>query len=248
MLYLQMARQVERLDQLYEQTREALMARSQAFAAVTHDLGQPLTAIRLATRMLQQRQETSEDAGAELAAIELTTTRMLGMISELLDIARLESGRALDLEYRRTDLVALVRDEVDVCRLGAGRRAIDFEPMAPEITAHVDPARIARVVANLLSNAVKFSPDGGPITVTVARDAAGWARIDVQDQGVGIPAADLRLIFERFQRGGNVAGRIAGSGIGLAGARQIVEMHGGTIHVDSREEEGSTFTVRLPID
>jgi signal transduction histidine kinase len=247
-MHLQLASQVTLLERLYEQSVEALTARSQAFAAVTHDLGQPLTAIRLATRTLQQRRPEDTDAGAELAAIELTTSRMLGMIGELLDIARLESGRALDLEYRHTDLVALVRDEVEVCRISSGRRAIDFEPLAPEILASVDPARIARVVANLLSNAVKFSPEGGPVTVTVALDAGGWARIDVQDQGLGIPAADLRLIFERFQRGGNVAGRIAGSGIGLAGARQIVEMHGGTIHVDSLEGEGSTFTVRLPLD
>jgi signal transduction histidine kinase len=245
-LHLQLAGQVERLEGMYEQTLAALTARSRAFAAATHDLGQPLTAIRLAMRALRQRQAADADAAEQLAAIELTTTRMLGMIGELLDIARLEAGRPLDLDCRRTDLVALVRDEVDSWRIGSGRRAIDFEPLAAEVVVEVDPARIGRVVANLLSNAVKYSPDGGPIDVTVARDADGWARIEVRDQGVGIPAADLRHVFEQFRRGGNVEGRIAGSGIGLAGARHIVELHGGTIHVDSREGEGSTFTVRLP--
>jgi signal transduction histidine kinase len=247
-LHLQLAGQVERLERMYEQTLEALTARSRAFAAATHDLGQPLTAIRLAMRALRQRQAADADADEQLAAIELTTTRMLGMIGELLDTARLEAGRPLDLDCRRTDLAALVRDEVDAWRIGSGRPAIDFESPAERLVAEVDPARISRVVANLLSNAIKYSPDGGAIAVTVARDGDGWTRIEVRDEGVGIPTADLRHIFEQFHRGGNVAGRIAGSGIGLAGARHIVELHGGTIQVESREGEGSTFTVRLPLE
>jgi signal transduction histidine kinase len=113
-----------------------------------------------------------------------------------------------------------------------------------------DQARLARVLVNLLSNAIKYSPAGGEVRVSVGRqeDAAGaWAVLAVQDHGVGIPVSDLSRIFERFQRGGNVAA-IGGTGIGLAGARQIVAQHGGSIGVESHEGVGSTFTVRLPLD
>jgi signal transduction histidine kinase len=119
-----------------------------------------------------------------------------------------------------------------------------------ELVGVWDPARLGRVLDNLLSNAVKYSPAGGKVTVSVAREQqAGnnWAVMRVRDQGVGIPAADQPHIFERFRRGANVVGRIAGTGIGLAGASQIVQQHGGSIEVSSQESRGSTFIVRLPL-
>ncbi|MFN8556342.1 MAG: sensor histidine kinase [Dehalococcoidia bacterium] len=112
-----------------------------------------------------------------------------------------------------------------------------------------DGARLTRVVDNLLSNAVKYSPDGGETTVHVGRvcyHGEAYAVLTVQDRGIGIPAVDLPYTFERFHRAANVRG-IAGNGIGLAGARQIIEQHGGQISVESVEGEGSTFTVRLPL-
>jgi signal transduction histidine kinase len=113
-----------------------------------------------------------------------------------------------------------------------------------------DRMRLERVLDNLLSNAVKYSPQGGPIAIRVGRedDAGGaWAVVSVRDDGIGVPAEDLPWIFERYRRAGNVAGRVAGTGIGLAGARQIVEQHGGTIGVESDEGQGTTVTVRLPL-
>ena len=104
------------------------------------------------------------------------------------------------------------------------------------------------MIANLLSNAIKYSPDGGEVTLAVRRDAAGdRAVLEVRDRGLGIPAADLPRVFERFRRGSNVVGRIPGTGIGLAGARQVVEQHGGAIAVDSVEGAGTTVTIQLPI-
>jgi signal transduction histidine kinase len=106
------------------------------------------------------------------------------------------------------------------------------------------------VLDNLLANAIKYSPAGGRIVVTLGQDqrqGEDWAVLTVQDEGVGIPAVDLAHIFERFRRGSNVTGRFAGTGIGLSGARRIVEQHGGTIAVESEQGRGSMFTVSLPL-
>ncbi|MBI3972567.1 MAG: ATP-binding protein [Chloroflexi bacterium] len=106
------------------------------------------------------------------------------------------------------------------------------------------------MLGNLLDNAIKYSPNGGDILLTVWREddgAGSWAVVQVRDHGLGIPSSSLERVFERFQRGDNVVGRIPGTGIGLTGVRQIVEQHGGAVSVDSREDEGSLFTVRLPL-
>jgi signal transduction histidine kinase len=113
-----------------------------------------------------------------------------------------------------------------------------------------DPTRLERVIANLLNNAVKYSPEGGDIELSLSRqegDGEMCAVLRVRDHGIGVPAADLPHIFERFRRAGNVEGRISGTGLGLASARHIVEQHGGVISVESREGEGALFTVRLPV-
>lgn len=120
----------------------------------------------------------------------------------------------------------------------------------PELVGDWDRVRLERLVDNLLSNAIKYSPHGGDVVVTIrqARCHGGdWAVLAVRDQGIGIPAAEFGRIFERFHRGTNVAGRITGTGIGLASARQVAAEHGGSIAVESREGGGSTFTVRLPL-
>jgi signal transduction histidine kinase len=114
-----------------------------------------------------------------------------------------------------------------------------------------DAARLERAIANLVGNAVKYSPSGGEILVPVRREQAvdgDYAVVTVRDSGIGIPEADPPHIFRRFYRGNNVVGRFGGAGLGLGGARHIIERHGGTIAVDSREGCGTMFTVRLPVD
>jgi signal transduction histidine kinase len=113
-----------------------------------------------------------------------------------------------------------------------------------------DQARLERVVGNLISNAVKYSPDGGEVILSLGReDSASGASavLSVRDEGIGIPPEDLSRVFDRFYRGTNVVGHIAGTGIGLAGARQLVEQHGGSMAVESTPGAGSTFVVRLPL-
>jgi len=143
----------------------------------------------------------------------------------------------------------VVRDAITEYQ-AADTSSIQFVSDAPDVIGQWDWARLERVIDNLLSNALKYG--SGEETVRIClrvEDSAGSkeAVLSVQDKGIGIPSGDLSRIFERFKRGSNVSETIPGSGIGLAGVRQIVEQHGGSIEVESREGEGSTFTVRLPL-
>ncbi len=169
----------------------------------------------------------------------------------MMDAAHLRGKRTLDLRLAPTDLVELAGASVAETRRSTTRHGVRVETELLALVGEWDQARLARVAANLLGNAVRYSPEGGEVVVRVGRaedpDGTAWAVVAVSGQGVGIPAADLPRFFERFHRGGNVTGRIAGHGIGLAGAKQIVEQHGGTISVASEEGQGSTFTVRLPV-
>jgi signal transduction histidine kinase len=184
-----------------------------------------------------------------LQQVDAAASRMTRMIDELLDLTRLESGRPLDLQRTTSDAVALVRLLAEQHQRGTAAHRLALSADLPALTVCWDSARMERVLTNLLSNAVKYSPDGGTITVQLTEEAVDgrpWLRLVVADQGLGIPAADLPHVFERFHRAGNVQGRIKGIGIGLAGAKQIVEQHGGTITLESREGEGTRVTVHMP--
>jgi signal transduction histidine kinase len=239
---------------LYRLAREAVQGRDRLLAAVSHDLRSPLATIGGQAQLLrraarQQRRQVPTRFSDGLSRIEATVHRMTRMIDELLDVARLELGEPLELDYSRVDLVTLVRHRLAEHQQQTERHFIQ-QAGEPRLFGEWDRARLERVLDNLLSNAIKFSPDGGVIRVAVIRDEdeeGAWAILSVRDEGVGIPADDLPRIFEHFQRAQNV-GRIGGTGVGLAVTRQIVTQHGGSVTVDSQEGHGSTFTVRLPLN
>jgi len=187
-----------------------------------------------------------------LTDIDNQTNRMSGQIDELLDLSRFGRAEPVELRRRPTDLVRVVRRVAAEQQKLSNRHQIRIEPSVPQITGQWDPERIERVVANLLGNALKYSPSGGEITVRISRERTtglgDCAVLTVQDQGLGIPPDDLPFVFDQYRRGSNVTGRIAGSGIGLAGVRRIVEEHGGSIVAESEEGKGSCFTVRLPLE
>ena len=146
--------------------------------------------------------------------------------------------------------MALAREAVTAQQGRTARHRIRVETPVDRLVGVWDPSRLGRVLDNLLENAVKYSPAGGDVLVRIDRTASAdeaWARVDVVDEGLGIPPADLPHVFERFHRGANVVGRILGTGIGLAGVHHIVAQHGGTVTVESREGVGSIFSVRLPL-
>ena len=238
-----------------EEERQRLEREKDAFlATASHDLKNPLASIKGNAQLLRRHVSRGQIDPSRLAvglgSIDSAVSQMVGLIDALLDLTRLRMGRPLDLETQPTDLVALAHRVASEQQATTERHRIVVEAAETEVVGAWDVRRLERVLGNLLSNAIKYSPHGGPITVTVAREAQAeglWAVLTVHDRGLGIPAPDLPRIFEHFHRAANVTGSITGTGIGLAGARQIVEHHGGTITVESRQGEGSTFIVRLPL-
>ena len=232
---------------LYRQAREAVRTRDEFLSTVSHDLRNPLASIKGLAQLLQRRAQrlaTAETLGfvESLARIDAAATRMTTLLDELVEVSGMRIGQPLELAREPVDLVALAREAVGNVR--SDGHTVEIDARESTVVANGDPARLQRVLMNLIANAVKYS-EGGNISVRVGREDAA-AIIAVSDHGRGIPAADLPFIFDRFRRGSNVEG-ISGSGIGLTAAKQIVELHGGTIDVESAEGVGSTFTVRLPL-
>jgi signal transduction histidine kinase len=230
----------------------AIQARDEFVAVISHDLRNPLAAVKGHLQMIRRRAARGEVPSAEqlverLDAIQSSITALSAQIDELHDATRLQAGQRLDLQRQPTDLVALARECVLRQQHTSEVHRLCLVCGVEQLIGSWDAARLERVLANLLGNAIKYSPAGGEVLVEVNRDGA-WAVISVIDHGLGIPAADLPHIFERYRRGRNVDRQIAGSGLGLAGARDIIEQHGGTISAASREGQGSTFIVRLPLD
>ena len=237
------------------QAEQAVRVRDQVLAAVSHDLKNPVAAIMGSAQVLQRRIAVMGLPGRApllegLERIASSATRMAVWIQDLLDVTQLEMGQPLPLACEPTDLVALARQAATDQQGATGRHRFRVQSTLPALVGRLDAARLRRVLDNLLANAVKYSPGGGEVTVSLGTaEAEGrlWAILKVRDHGLGVPVEDQAHVFEPFRRAGNV-GRIAGTGIGLAASRQIVELHGGTIELRSREGTGSTFTIRLPLD
>jgi PAS domain S-box-containing protein len=229
-------------------------ARDEFLAGLVHDLKTPLTSIRghaqlVARRLGQLSLPVVALVLEHMAQIEGGTRRLASLMDALADGLRLDTGAVLELERRPTEVVALVRAVV-AQEAGLTGHRLAVESTVPAVTALLDAPRIERVLANLLSNAIKYSPAEGGITVRLAptNDARGpGVLMAVQDQGIGIPAADLPHIFTRFHRGRNTVGVVPGTGIGLTSVRAIVEQHGGTLSVESTEGVGTTVQVWLPL-
>jgi len=186
----------------------------------------------------------SPEAAEQVDLARRNAGRVLDLINEILELARAESGR-VTLQARRIDLGVFVSGIARTFLPLAERKAIAFDVQSPteHVEVYADPDHLDRALSNLLSNAFKFTPDGGAVRVTVIADDVS-ARITVRDSGPGIPAAELNLVFDRFHRA-RTAGTQPGTGIGLALAKELVALHGGTIAVESEEGFGSSFTVTL---
>jgi PAS domain S-box-containing protein len=234
---------------LLHEATEALRLRDDFLAMASHDMRTPLAAIlgyvQLAARRMKRLPIEDTKLSGYLASAERMTGRLNGLVGELMDVSLLRSGRALPLSPERLRLRTRVEEIVAEHRRLVTDHTFDVVAMGdPEIEADGD--RLERVMDNLINNAAKYSEDGSRIRVIVEA-SDGEATISVTDTGRGIPAGDLPHIFEPFHRAAN-AGGIRGTGLGLAGSRDVVRQMGGDITVTSEEGVGSTFVVHLPCE
>jgi two-component system, cell cycle sensor histidine kinase and response regulator CckA len=235
---------------------EAVHTRDELLAIVSHDLKNPLAAIKgnsqlLRRRMAQVMPQDGQKLLAVLERIDEAATRMSLLLNDLIDFGRLQVGQSLTLQRRAVDLVALVKGIAAEYQGTVENSEIKVVTDLESLQGWWDATRLEQVMANLVSNATKYSPNGGTITVRLWREADDdgrlWAMLSMTDQGLGIAPEDLPHIFEWFRRARSTSGRISGAGIGLASASYIVDQHGGKISVASALGKGSTFTVRLPL-
>jgi signal transduction histidine kinase/putative methionine-R-sulfoxide reductase with GAF domain len=229
--------------------------REQVRRTEAHDLRNALTSIYGMSQIMLLRMERAETPAHEqlarsLQLIERATHRMMHLVGDLLDSAQAEAGQLSSLALRRTDILALVGKVVEEQQQATDRHRLELQTAEQALHTQVDPERLERALANLVGNAVKYSPLGGRVTVAVARGVGpdgAWLSIAVADEGLGIPAADLPHVFEPQWRGSNVAAVVPGTGFGLADVRRVVELHGGTVELESSEGVGTRVTVRLPL-
>lgn len=228
--------------------RRLELVRREFVANVSHELRTPLASIRaLADTLEAGAIDDPEVSGDFLNRIVYEVDRLNGLVEELLDLGRLESGR-LVLDYHRTAPASLLGTAVGRLQeqIDAAELTLEIEADPKLSPAMLDPTRIEQVLINLIQNAIKFTPPGGSIVVR-ATETANLLRIDVRDTGVGIHADELPRVFERFYKSDR-ARRTSGTGLGLAIAKHVVLAHGGQISVQSTLGQGSAFTVELPLE
>ncbi len=235
--------------------KEAERRKDEWLAAASHELRTPITSLLGFAQLLERQLHRAtgplrpEELFEAAAVIQRQARRLRELVNDLLDVSRIQAGR-LELQPRRTDLVALLRGVVDRLREvtpQAGERLHLAAPDTP-VVGMWDPERLDQVFTNLIANALKYDPSGQPVRVTVRADER-QATVQVTDSGIGIPAADLPTLFQPFARARNaVAHGMGGIGLGLYIARDIVARHGGDIRLESEEGQGTTVTVTLPLD
>jgi DNA-binding response OmpR family regulator/nitrogen-specific signal transduction histidine kinase len=238
------------IAQQAEQLRELDVLKSQFFANVSHELRTPLTLILgpLGDVLDGRFGPLDENLARQVSTARRNAQRLLGLVDQLLDVARLDAGR-LRLRVRQADLSLFVRDRAESFLPLAERREIDLALEVPPegVEAWFDEEQLGKALDNLLSNALKFTPRRGRVHVALAvLPDADHLAISIRDNGPGIPTDQLGRIFDRFYQAEPAALRWPGVGIGLSLSRQLVELHHGTIRVESAPGEGSRFTITLP--
>ncbi|WP_228536190.1 hybrid sensor histidine kinase/response regulator [Noviherbaspirillum malthae] len=239
---------IERVRSM-EALREVDRRRSEFLATLAHELRNPLAPIRNALQLLRLSSDKPEMLERLRGTMERQVDQMVHLINDLLDIARISSGK-MDLQIRRIDLQTVVANAVETSLplIEAGGHQLDLDLPADPIWGNGDAVRLSQVLTNLLSNASKYTPESGRISVS-ARTSGDMAVIEVSDTGIGIAEQDLGRVFDMFsQTSHSIAISKGGLGIGLSLVRHLVSLHGGTVNASSAGRgHGSTFTIRLPL-
>jgi len=231
-------------------SKEMALARlkSDFVSNVSHELRTPLSLIRLYAETLEMGRLTSPDKYQEYyRIIRKESERLTGLINNILDFSRIEAGRK-EYDFRETDMCELVHNTLDSYRYQLEQSGFQFEEKIDDVPPmRVDREAMARSLLNLVNNALKYSQDRKFIGVNLYRDN-GSVKLEVVDQGIGIPHDEQQKIFEKFYRVGDpLVHNTKGSGLGLSLVRHIVQAHGGEVSVDSTPGQGSKFTIALPV-
>jgi signal transduction histidine kinase/DNA-binding response OmpR family regulator/ligand-binding sensor domain-containing protein len=233
--------------QQFESQKQASInqAKFSFFTNISHEIRTPLTMLLAPLHHLSQT-AVDDEQKRYIGYVERNALRLQRLIDQLLDFQKTEASQ-MKLKARPIDLVRFTADIVALCESAAREKNIDlyFEPTCDELEVWVDDDKMDKIIFNLLSNALKFTPNHGQITVTI-KNGGDSSEIAIADTGIGMAAADLNRIFDRFYQTGQ-SQTAQGTGIGLHLAKKLVEIHHGTIDVTSSLGKGSTFTVRLPL-
>jgi len=232
-------------NSMAQELREVAAHKEQFFSQISHELRNPLTAIRASAQLLLRRPAELLDAKGRhwVESIDDGVDRLLGLVTRILDLNRLRAG-VFPIVLRPIEVDKVVARVLDVLGAQAEQQEVTLDTASTglDFTVTADEDALTQIILNLVGNAIKFTPPGGTVHVGVV-DAGTHLEMAVRDDGPGIPAADLHRIFEPYQQAHQ--GR-KGSGLGLAIVKELVSAHGGRIAVDSAEERGTCMTVCLP--
>ena len=232
------------LESQNAQLRESERLKSDLVNTVSHELRTPLSGVLGFTKLLLSRDFDAETRRHYLGIVDAQARRLSDLLDDFLDVRRIEEGR-FERAKELVDMAALLEEEAQLYRQQSPRHEVEVEIEHPPLAVLGNPDRLRQVIGNLISNAIKYSPQGGVVAVIAEREN-GHIRVEVRDQGMGIPLNQQPKIFTKFFRGDAAASGITGTGLGLAVSRDIVESHGGRIGFESAEGEGTTFFVELP--
>ncbi|HSM56844.1 MAG TPA: ATP-binding protein, partial [Candidatus Sulfomarinibacteraceae bacterium] len=229
------------------QMKEVERMKDSVLSITAHELRTPLTTMRLFSDLLLNRPPADEERRRQTTVIiHQQTVHLQKIVDDMLDLARLEAGRGLQIVAQPLSVRDVVQEVVQPFAEMTDKHEFQTQDVSPALTVRGDRTRLVQVVRNLVSNAVKYSPHGGTITVRCRKNDEGQVEISVADEGIGMTAEEQQRLFQKFYRADTGSGSPRGTGLGLAICKLIVEGHGGHIWVESEKGVGSTFTLSVP--